>query len=161
MDPRFNYVYGSAAPKLPDSPIREQQRVRRKKTVPQRAAQPEIVAFPLARVIICILIGFVLLFVMVSRFSAITEMNCELSALAKEYETLKDSNRRLQAGIGSKINLEKVRTIAETELNMKMPDSYQRIPVKVPKVNYSMVNQEIKQDTKTILKSLIMACFGK
>lgn len=161
MDPRYNYVYGSAAPKLPDSPIREEQRVRRKKAVPKKAAQPETVAIPLVQMIICILIGFVLLFAMISRFSAITEMNCDLSALAREYETLKDSNRRLQAEIGSKINLEKVRTIAETELNMKMPDSYQRIPVKVPKVNYSMVNQEIKKDTKITLKSLIMAYFGQ
>ncbi|NLY18282.1 MAG: cell division protein FtsL [Clostridiaceae bacterium] len=161
MDPRFNYVHGSAAPKLPDSPVREEQRVRRKRPVRKKVVQPEVVAFPLKRMIACILIGFMLVFVIISRFSAITEMNCRLSALAGEYETLKDSNRRLQAEIGSKINLEKVRMIAENELNMKMPDSYHRIPVKVPRVNYSLVNQEIGQDTKSILKSLMMACFGQ
>ncbi|MDD4296724.1 MAG: cell division protein FtsL [Ruminiclostridium sp.] len=161
MDSRYNYIYGSAAPKLPERPAREEQRVRRHKPVRKKAVQPEIAVFPLAKMVVCILIGFGILFTMISRFSIITEMNCELSALAGEYEELKDNNRRLQAEISARINLEKVRTIAENELNMKMPDSYQRIPVKIPKVNYSLVMQEIGKEEKASLKSLIMAYFGR
>jgi len=161
MDSRYNYIYGSAAPKLPEKPAREEQRVRRHKPTRKKAVQPEIAIFPLVQIVICILIGFGILFTIISRFSVITEMNCELSALSVEHEALKDNNRRLQAEIGARINLEKVRTIAENELNMKMPDSYQRIPVKIPKVNYSLVMQEMNTEGTSSLKSLIMAYFGR
>ena len=40
---------------------------------------------------------------------------------------------------------------------MKMPDSYQRIPVKVPKVNYSMVTEIAPEEERTTLLSLLMA----
>lgn len=161
MDHRYNYIYGSAAPKLPERPEREQTRVRKRKPVVKKAVEPETVAFPLMQMIVCILVAFAVLFSIISRFSAITEMNCTLSELAKEYETFKDSNRKLQADIGARINLENIRTIAENKLNMKMPDSYQRIPVKVPRVNYSLVNKETQQESKHTLLSLIIACFGQ
>ena len=161
MDHRYNYVYGSAAPKLPDRPERERIRTRKRKPVVKKAVDPETVAFPLAQMIICILIAFAILFSIINRFSIITEMNCRLSELAAEYDTLKDENRKLQAEIGARINLENIRIIAENRLNMKMPDSYQRIPVKVPRVNYSLVNREIQQKPENTLISLIMAYFGK
>ena len=34
---------------------------------------------------------------------------------------------------------------------MKMPDSHQRIPVKVPKVNYSMVTEIAPEEERTTL----------
>lgn len=161
MGSQYNYVYGSAAPKLPGSPAREEQRVSRRQTNRKKAAQPETIIFPLIKMVVCILLGFGILFTMISRFSAITELNCELSELSKEYEVLKNGNRRLQAEIGARINLEKVREIAEKELNMKMPDSYQRISVKIPKINYSLVTQGIREESKTTLKSLILAYLGQ
>jgi hypothetical protein len=79
----------------------------------------------------------------------------------QKHEQLKDENRKLQAKIGSQINLENVRRIAEDKLGMKMPDNYQRIPVKVPKVNYSLVTGTVhKEETKT-LKSWIAAYFDQ
>jgi hypothetical protein len=70
---------------------------------------------------------------------------------------LKDGNRKLQAEISTSINQENVRKIAEERLGMKMPDSYQRIPVKVPKVNYSMVTEIAPEEERTTLLSLLMA----
>lgn len=161
MNSRYDYIYGSAAPKLPKRSDREEQRVRSRRPALTIASEVEAIAFPLMRMVVCIIIGFAIFFTMISRFSAITEMNCDLSASVEEYNTLKDDNRRLQAEIGARINLENVREIAENKLNMKMPDSYQRIPVKIPKVNYGVVNREIEPKTKITLKSLIMACFGQ
>ena len=77
---------------------------------------------------------FAVFSIIIYRYSTITEMNYALSALNKEYGALKDSNRKLQVSIGSRINQENIRRIAEERLNMKMPDSYQKIPVKVLKL---------------------------
>lgn len=153
---KYGYMYGSAAPKLPEQPQKEQRRVQRKPPVRKKAVVIEPQAFPLAQMIVCIMVGFIILFTIIFRFSTITQLNCELSELSKEYETLKDSNRKLQAEIGTRINLENVRQIAEEKLNMKTPDSYQKIPVKVPKVNFSTVVQRPQEEEKS-LKSLLMA----
>jgi hypothetical protein len=66
---------------------------------------------------------------------------------------------QLQADISASINQENIRQIAEEELNMKMPDSYQKIPVKVPKVNYSTVTQQIPEEKETTLISMFAALF--
>lgn len=157
---KYEYMYGSAAPKLPEQPQKEQRHIQRKPPAGKKAIVIEPQTFPLAQMIICIIVGFVILFTVIYRYSTITQMNCVLSELSKEYETLKDSNRKLQAEIGARINLENVRQIAEEKLNMKMPDSYQKIPVKVPKVNFSTVTQKTKEDEKSF-KSLLLAFFQR
>ncbi|NLM28128.1 MAG: cell division protein FtsL [Clostridiaceae bacterium] len=155
------YVYGAAAPKIPYQPQREENQkvinIPKRKTV----VQPEHRAVPLAQIIFCILIGFAIFFTLIFRFSAITELNCELAAQKQKLEQLKDENRKLQAKIGSQINLENVRRIAEEKLGMKMPDNYQRIPVKVPKVNYSLVTGTIPEREEKTLKSWITAYFAR
>ncbi|MDI9483536.1 MAG: septum formation initiator family protein [Bacillota bacterium] len=161
MKAKYNYVYGTAAPKIPYQPQREENQ----KTIntPKRKAvvQLEQRTVPLGQIIFCILMVFAIFFTLIFRFSALTELNCELAAQKQKHEQLKDENRKLQAKIGSQINLENVRRIAEDKLGMKMPDNYQRIPVKVPKVNYSLVTGTVhKEETKT-LKSWIAAYFDQ
>mgnify|MGYP000883784754 CR=1 FL=1 len=159
MKSKYHYVYGTAAPKIPYQPHREEN----KKIIntPKRKAvvQLEQRTVPIGQIIICILIAFAIFFTLIFRFSAITELNCELAAQKQKYEQLKDDNRKLQAKIGSQINLENVRRIAEERLGMKMPDNYQRIPVKVPKVNYSLVTGAIQKEERSTLKSWIAAYF--
>ncbi|AGC69148.1 cell division protein FtsL [Thermoclostridium stercorarium subsp. stercorarium DSM 8532] len=152
------YVYGSAAPKLNEQPYpRKRQRTVRKTTpVPSVAAKPVTAEYPVVQIIVCIVITFAVFFTIIYRYSTITEMNYKLSALNKEYESLKDSNRKLEVSINSKINQENIRKIAEERLNMKMPDSYQKIPVKVPKVNYSTVNLEEEKEKESFWKSMLM-----
>ncbi|HZK27761.1 MAG TPA: cell division protein FtsL [Thermoclostridium sp.] len=158
MKYRNSYIYGSAAPQLnePQQTPERQAKTNRnpvhKKTV---VTEIEVEILPVAQMIICILIAFAIFSTIIYRFGTITEMNCVLSALNEEYETLKDDNRKLQVSIGSTINQENIRKIAQERLNMKTPDSYQRIPIEVPKVNYStlaIVEQEAEQiDFKSIL----------
>ncbi|NLG89339.1 MAG: cell division protein FtsL [Clostridiaceae bacterium] len=155
------YVYGTAAPKIPYQPQREESQKVIK--IPKRKTEvkPEQRSVPLGQIIFCILIGFAICFTLIFRFSALTELNCELAAQKQRLEQLRDENRKLQAKIGSQINLENVRRIAEEKLGMKMPDNYQRIPVKVPKVNYSLVTGTIQEKEEKTLKSLITAYFAK
>ncbi len=157
MKTRYSYIYGSAAPKLPEQPQRERRQERNIPPVRKKAVEPEPRTFPLGQMVICILIGFGILFTMIFRFSALTEMNCKLASMKQEYEELKDSNRKLQAEIGAQINLENVRKIAEERLGMKMPDSYQRVPVKVPKINYSLVTGTIPEEKDSVIGSWLSA----
>lgn len=153
------YVYGSAAPKINEQQSYPQRKqVVRKKTtpVPKKAVKPEAVSYPVTQIVFCVLVTFAVFFIIIYRYSTITEMNYALAVLNKEYETLKDNNRKLQVSIGSKINQENIRKIAEERLNMKMPDSYQKVPVKVPKVNYSTVSIVEQEQKKNIVKSLLV-----
>lgn len=153
-----NYVYGSAAPKYQEQTYQDKRKSTERKSTPKPKviAKPEIQVFPMAQMIICIIITFTVFSTIIYRYSAITEMNYALSALNKEYETLKDSNRKLQVSIGTKINQENIRKIAEERLNMKMPDSYQRVPIKVPKVNYSTLNIDTQEEKGGTLKALLL-----
>lgn len=155
MEPN-RYIYGSAAPKLPEKPFREEQPVRQ---TPRRnrvtVVVPEPVRYPVGKMVFCILVGFVILFTLVFRFATLTEMNGELAAMSTKLEQLKDGNRKLQAEISTSISQEHVRQVAEERLSMKMPDSYQRIPVNVPKVNYSKVTSLPKDEQKTTLSSIL------
>lgn len=154
---RYNYIYGSAAPKLDEHPQQQESEVRRKSTpTPKKATKPELETFPMAQMIICILIVFAVFSTIIYRYSTITEMNFALSTLSEEYESIKDNNRKLQVSIGSTINQENIRRIAEERLNMKMPDSYQRIPIKVPKVNYSTLALAEQEEKSTTLESLLL-----
>jgi len=154
MEPN-RYIYGSAAPKLPKQPLKEERQVRRppekRKAV---IAMPEPVKYPMGGMVFCIAVGFVILFTLICRFAAITEMNGELAAMNAQLEQLKDDNRKLQAEISASINQENIRRIAEERLNMKMPDSYQRIPVNVPKVNYSIVTRQEPEEKSTLFSFL-------
>ncbi len=157
MEPN-RYIYGSAAPKLPERPQREEQQVRRAPR--QRRMQvvvPEPIKYPVGKMVFCILVGFMILFILIFRFATITEMNGELAAMNAKLEQMKDSNRKLQAEISTSINQETIRQIAEERLSMKMPDSYQRIPVNVPKVNYSTITELPQQEEKTTLLSFFLA----
>lgn len=157
MKSNLDYIYGSAAPQLPEQPQREERRVRKAPPVKKVAVvQPEPVIYPMAKMVLCILVGFLILFTLIFRYATITEMNGELAAYNEELEQLKDSNRKLQAEISASINQENIRFIAEERLNMKMPDSYQRIPVKVPKVNYSLLAQQVPNEEETTIISLFM-----
>lgn len=155
MEPN-RYIYGSAAPQLPEQPQKEEQQVRRSPARRKAAVvQPEPVRYPMGRMVFCIVVGFVILFTLIYRFATITEMNGELASMNAKVEQLKDNNRKLQAEISASVNQENIRQIAEERLNMKMPDSYQRIPVNVPKVNYSTVTLKAPEEEKSTLISLL------
>ena len=151
MEPN-RYIYGSAAPQLPERHHQEEQQVRRP---PARrkveVVVPEPVRYPVGRMVFCIVVGFLILFTLISRFATITEMNGELASMNAQLEVLRDENRKLQAEISASINQENISQIAEERLNMKMPDSYQRIPVNVPKVNYSTITLQAAEEESTLM----------
>ncbi|HHU91167.1 MAG TPA: cell division protein FtsL [Clostridiaceae bacterium] len=138
MDRKNSYVYGSAAPSMPQrakQPL-EQQRVERKpsiRPIPQKSDIPK------AKLIFAVLFVASVCFGILYRFCVITEMNTRMGALTEQYNQLRNENRMLNVEIETGIDLNKVKEIAETKLDMHTPDSYQIVLVNVPKSNYSVV----------------------
>ncbi len=138
MEKRTGYMYGSTAPKLPErveQPV-ERQKIRKKESV---AAKPVRSNIPKAKMITFIILMVAISFVILYRFSALAELNYSMGTLNEELSQLRDENRMLEVDIGTSINLERVKEIAQTRLNMHKPESYQIVLVSVPKNNYSVV----------------------
>jgi len=66
-------------------------------------------------------------------------MNTQMGALKAEYDELRDENRKLNVEIETGIDLDRVKEIAEVQLNMHAPDQNQLVLVNVPKSDYSVV----------------------
>jgi cell division protein FtsL len=158
---RYNgYVYGSVAPKLPESTERQvgEQRIGKKVSKQTRSYQ-QTSSMPKARMVFALLFITAVCFVILYRFSVITELNSTMGELTAQYNLLRDENRKLKVDIETSIDLDYVRQIAETKLNMHKPDQYQLVLVSVPKSNYSVVlNYDYIDETtqKTSLVDKIM-----
>jgi len=140
------YVYGSVAPKLPPESERHDARKQAPKAAP-RLSQPSL---PKVQMIFCVIFMVAVSFIILYRYSVISELSNRMGVLTKEYNTLRDENRMLKVEIEKSINLNYVKEIAETKLNMHKPYSYQLVLVDVPKSDYNVVvNQSyIEEATK-------------
>lgn len=159
MERRNPYIYGSAAPKLPERVERpaEQKRVQKQ---PAARPLPTESAIPKAKMILGILCVVVIAFIIIYRFSAIAELNYYMGTLTEQYNQLRDENRKLEVEIETSINLDRVKQVAETKLGMHKPEHYQIVLVNVPKNNYSVVMDQayINQTTKNT--SLVDSLLG-
>lgn len=154
MERRNGYIYGSAAPKLPEQAERpiETQKIQ-KRAYRKPLSQKQII--PKAKMLFGIAFMVAISFVILYRFSVIAELNYKMGTLTDEYNRLRDENRRLEVEIATSINLDRVKELAETKLNMHKPDSYQTILVSVPKNNYSVVMDQAYINEKTEDTSLM------
>jgi len=142
MENRNRYIYGSAAPQMPERQEEKQpiRKVQPKKAVP--AAAPKYAHVPKGRLIFAILGMFLICFGILYRFSALAEMNYQMGVMTNEYNKLRDENRKLKVDIETSINLANVEKQAMEKLGMHKPDKFQLVTVSVPKNNYSVVLNE-------------------
>ena len=164
MANKSGYVYGSAAPKLPEKSERivrpenpGKQIVRKKVAV---KAVPCTKYIPKAKMIIGVFIVAAIAFVIIYRFSAIAELNYQMGMLNDQYNQIRDENRKLKVDIETSINLDRVKEIAETKLNMHKPERYQLVLVNVPKNNYGVVMDQEYINEKVKETSLIENLVG-
>ena len=161
MEKKVGYIYGSAAPELPDragKPAEKSEHFGKTvKAVPKTGPKsaPKRSSIPRSQMIFCVVFVVAVSLLILYRFSAIAEYNYHMGTLTDEYNRLRDENRKLQVDIGTTINLEKVKEIAETKLNMHKPDDYQIVLVSVPKNDYSVVVDQDYIDETTVDTSLI------
>ena len=154
MDRKHSYVYGSAAPNIAhraEQPL-EQQRIERKQTTPPVPKKSNI---PKAKLVFALLFVASVCFVILYRFCVITELNSRMGALNEQYNRLRDENRMLNVEIETSIDLNRIKEIAETKLNMHTPERYQMVLVSVPKSNYSVVLDYDYIDNTTQKSSLM------
>ena len=149
MERKNGYMYGGAAPKLPEREEKsfENQRVQKKVAIKPLPARSTI---PKSKMMFCVMFMVAISFIVLYRYSVISELNFSMGNLNEEYSKLTDENRKLEVDIATSINLDRVKEIAETQLNMHKPESYQVVVVSIPKNNYSVVvDQEyINQTTR-------------
>ncbi len=155
MEKKNGYIYGSVAPKLPEKA--ERPPVEHQSPKPKKSALPHSkqASIPKAKMITCIVCMVAICFVMLYRFSAIAKLNYTMGVLNDKVSQLRDENRMLEVDIGTSINLERVKEIAETKLGMHKPESYQVVVVSVPKNNYSVVMDQAYIDQTTQNTSLM------
>ena len=104
------------------------------------------VEFPKKSLVFGILAAFCLCFLILVRYGAMSELNLEIGRMNREYAALKETGRMLQVEIESGLQLDAIRSAAETQLGMHTPSMNQVITVQVPKSAYSVV-----ADTEYIL----------
>ena len=138
MERKNSYIYGSTAPSFPERQERNDTG-RKAQSKPDIKALPYHSHLPKSKMIFCVLFVAAVSFVLLYRYSVIAELNYKMGNLNAEYSRLVYENRKLEVEIATSINLDRVKEIAETELNMHSPESYQVVEVSVPKNNYSVV----------------------
>ena len=138
MERKNSYIYGSTAPSFPERQERNDtgRKVQKK---PDIKALPSHSHLPKSKMIFCVLFVAAVSFVLLYRYSVIAELNYKMGNMNAEYSRLVYENRKLEVEIATSINLDRVKEIAGTELNMHSPESYQVVEVSVPKNNYSVV----------------------
>lgn len=154
MERNSSYIYGSVAPKIPQEPERYVERKKIPRTVPQKA-MPSQSSIPKVQMIFIVVFMVAVSFVILYRYTTISEMNYKMGMLTQEYDKLRDENRALKVDIETSINLDYVKEYAETHLKMHKPDSYQLVLVDVPKSDYSVVLDQSYIDDATENTSLM------
>ena len=91
------------------------------------------------RYVLMIFVAFLFSVALIYRYSFVIEINekilQEKTALAK----LENENVLLQKQIGEETDLEKIRLLAESKLDMQKPDKDQIVYIRVPKKDHALV----------------------
>lgn len=108
-----------------------------------------------AKFITVMMIVFLLSMNTLYRYAVITDLNYRIHDNQREYERLADQNKRLKIELINKVNLTKVRQVAEQELRMHRPYKNQIVFVDVPKIEISSDHEvEISEKKVSYFKML-------
>lgn len=127
-----NYVYGTAAPKIEYDVYTENKVLKAKKK--QRANNKVKL-----KAVFTIMVCFGAFFYIMYMYAQITEVNYKLNKQNKQYTEIKNENIRLKLDIERSLDLNTVKEVAETRLNMQKPDKSQIVYLKVPKSDITKV----------------------
>lgn len=133
------YIDGSSARKLDNDVYNSNEVLKEKKKYKQNKIGK-------SRIVIVLLVLFAMTFAIMARYALIMDLNYEISELEKEYTALQNENSRLAIKLEKQTNLDEIRTIAQDELNMATPVKSQKVYVKIPKNDYTVVSNEYKDN---------------
>ncbi len=121
-----NYVYGSAAPKIEYDVYEENKVLKAKK---KRRANNKVKV----KLVFAVFVLFTAFLSVILMYAEITEVNYELNKMNKYYNDKKNANIQLRLEIQKNLDLNRIKEIALTRLDMQEPDKYQIVYVRVPK----------------------------
>jgi cell division protein FtsL len=143
-----SYVHGTAARKLEYNVYEENTvlKAKRKQRSNNKAK---------AKMVLYIMTVFAMCFVVMLRYTQITELNYKIERKNKEFHSLRNDNSRLKVAIEKEMDLNKVRELAQQKLGMQKPDKYQVVYIKVLKNDFTKVAGEGKGLNKTETGALV------
>ena len=98
------------------------------------------------RYILMILISFIFAVALIYRYSFVIEMNEHIMREKATLIKLENDNSLLQKQIGVETDLERIRLLAESKLDMQKPDRDQIVYIKVPKKDHALFAPPEKQN---------------
>lgn len=134
-----NYVHGTAARQLE---FAEKQEYKNQLKLNKRKK------FTLlkARILLYMMVTFVLVVVVMYRYTMLTELNYSISKYNGEYTALKNENIRIRANMEKQMDLNKIRQIAEQRLGMQKPDGYQIVYLRMPKSDFTVQGDQVTEN---------------
>lgn len=97
------------------------------------------VALPKKSLFFGIAVSFAMLFLTLSRYGTIAEMNLSLGRLNRQYAEVKEHERILKVQVESRLQLDLIRVIAMEKYGLRSPDAHQIVPVSVQKSSRSVI----------------------
>jgi len=147
------YYYGTAAPKI-DYDVYENNKVLKAKKRQKRNNKVKLKA------VFCILIFFLSFSHIIYMYAQVTEMDYLLNKDNKVLNEHKNENIRLKLEIQKNLDLNRIREIAQTKLDMQKPDKHQIIYVNVPKTDFTEIPEKKEGISKGSLISYVEGIFS-
>lgn len=135
-----SYVYGTAAEKL-EYDVYEENKVLKAKKNEKTQNKVKL------KMVLNIFIVFSLCFGVIFRYALITELNYKINKTNISYNDIKNENSRLKVDVEKQMDLQKIREIAEKKLGMQKPDKFQIAYVNVPKTDFTIVADSVKDES--------------
>lgn len=145
-----SYVHGTAARKLEYDVYKENKVLNQKRKQRNNNKLKYKVVFML-------FVVFALGCFATFRYAQITEMNYEINKQMGVFAEIEKENIRVQTEITSTLNLQEIREVAEKKLGMQKPEEYQITYISVPKSDYTVVSETVKNeiDKKDIMSYIL------
>ena len=89
--------------------------------------------------ILMIIVSFLFSIALIYRYSYVIEINEQILREKTTLSNLQNENSLLQKQIGVETDLEKIRLLAESKLDMQKPDKEQIVYIKVPRKDHALI----------------------
>lgn len=127
-----DYLDGTSAKKI-EYDVYEENEVLKRKKIQKKNNKIK------TKVVLYVFAIFALSFIVMTRYTCITELNYNIDKAYRDYENMVNENSKIKIAIEREVDLQSVKGIAEEKLGMHKPDKYQVVYMSVPKSDFTQV----------------------
>ena len=107
--------------------------------------------------IVCFVLAvFACCFTMIYRYALITDLSYTINKLEKCHNELMNENSRIKIDLERKTDLNRIKEMAQSKLNMQEPDRYQIVYISIPKDDFTTVAETYKNKERTGSSMLVL-----